>query len=389
MIKTKYITWKDYYFTFRRGGLSSYSTVLKMLFKSFIGMYLGFRFFNMKKSLPKLDMKQVKSIVVYFPETSGIGDLIMASCFFEKLREVCISSEIIVLAKTNIFIDPKNINSFISIGGKTSQEQKNLISTLKPDLLLLPEKSIKGSLLALSCKATHVLGYVNSYYLKSNFDTPSLEFNPAKDHYYLKSFRLLQSLIGENMFLGFKYHPNIDFVPTEMNLLQKPYVVFVPSVLWSTRTINYEQACLVVKEILDNGFIVMLCGGGESKDRINKLALDFKDKPDLIRCEHDISLHTFVSHVKHAAGVVCGDSGPMHIALGFNKKVFSYWGATNPKLRLPEIGDLSSDYVFEESKCAVQNCYNMEHAPLCKKCLRLENVESLQYKLSQFLKRCA
>jgi heptosyltransferase-2 len=380
----KTISFKDYLFSFQRGNIfSNIKLILKNIFKQIIFKTIALSFlFQKTKKFEKLN---IKKIAIYVPEKSGMGDLIMSTLFFKSVRELYSKAEIVIYTKSGIMIDRLNYNQIIDIGKLRIKDQFSSINQQKFDLLLIPEKSIKGSLLFLLSNSIFKLGYLSSYSLKANFKIEALSFVPHQNHYYLKSYLLSKAIHPSVELDKILYKPDLSFFDDKIDNTSSDYVVFIPCVLWSNRSISFEDSKKIVTEVLNSRYKVYLSGGEESIQTNRALLKEFSQFQEKIVFHEKLNLKDFVNVIKNSKGVICGDSGPMHIAYGFQKPVLSFWGPTLPDLRIPSKNTLNSVVIFEKNKCQVTNCYNMEHKPFCKTCLRLENIPDFSNRIKSFL----
>ncbi|PCJ63276.1 MAG: hypothetical protein COA79_00275 [Planctomycetota bacterium] len=379
MIKTKFISTGDYFFSFKRGELlGNIKIIISACFKKVLFTFLSF-LINLKCiKKKKFAEEKITSILIYFPRSSGMGDLIMAGHFFKLIRDQFKNAEIDLCSSTISFTNKNYFNNFIKHESGIFKEVKSL-SARKYDLILFPEKSLFGVIVLLFLNINYFVGYISQYKLFHNMvnsDYP--EFNVIKDHYYYKSLNLLRIFKKD-----FNYIPT-EHLPIPIDNELKPacdnnkYCVIIPSVNWNNRTIDYSILKQYTDFILSKNSQIILLGSGESKSRIDKLLSDFKGS-NLIYSPGKISIEELKSYIKNCQFVLCGDCGPMHIAYALKKPVYTFWGPTSPSLRIPPDKMSVEDFIFPKDQCKVSSCYNMEHKPFCKSCLRLSDFNDVNH----------
>lgn len=380
----KIISFKDYCYSLRRGGLfNNVGLILIYILKQIIFKTIAIFFlFQTKK---KFEVDKIKKIGIYIPESSGMGDLIMSNLFFRSVRELFASAEIIIFTKNGIVVDKLNFDKIVDIGKLSFFKQLSNLNQQKFDLLLFPEKSINGSLFFLFLNSFFKLGYLSSYCVKANFKIGGFNFIPHQNHYYLKSFLLIKAIQSHVDHNVISYKPDLSFMEEKATIFLVDYVVFIPCVSWSNRSISFEDSKIVVSEVLKSKFHIFLSGGQESLQTNQALLKEFAHMKDKILFVEKLNFIDFANVIKKSKGVICGDSGPLHIAFGFEKPVLSFWGPTFPELRVPSINAPNSVIIFEKERCHVTNCFNMEHRPFCQTCLRLENIPNFANKIKTFL----
>ena len=110
----KSISFKDYLFSLARGNIFEIAKLLLIhmckviVFNFFLLLFI----FKINK---KFDPDKISRIAIYFPVTSGIGDLIMANSFFKLLREKFPKKKIFIFSQNGIFINKLFYDELIDI----------------------------------------------------------------------------------------------------------------------------------------------------------------------------------------------------------------------------------------------------------------------------------
>jgi heptosyltransferase-2 len=101
--------------------------------------------------------------------------------------------------------------------------------------------------------------------------------------------------------------------------------------------------------------------------------------------EYSIAQSAYI--LKQANAVITHDTGMMHIAAAFNKKVISVWGNTIPEFGMsPYFKDRS--YVSEVSDLNCRPCSKIGYAKCPKghfKCMEDQDIDKIISKTHQFL----
>ena len=379
------ISFKDYIFSFRRGNLfENLKIVLNQLLKKilFLCCALVFKLTSNKK----VDELKINKLIIYIPINSGMGDIIMSNQFFKAVREKFKNAEIIIFTSNGLMIDPLFFNSLIDIKNKSILNQLSIIRRNNADLFLLPEKSIVGSILFLLNNAKYKLGYLSCYSLDANFKINYLQFIPHLHHYYLKSYHLIKAFQSSEINEIVSYSPDLSYINFLPSKKDSDYILFIPCDKWGSRSVGIEYSKIILEEVLKSKFKIYLSGGEESKNRNIELFNFYPEFKDRIFLDTNLPLNGFIDVVHKSSAVICGDGGALNIAVSLKKPSFSYWGPTFYNKILPDKLNSKSVQIFAKENCPVESCYNMEHKPFCKKCLRLDNIPEFSNKINLFLK---
>lgn len=106
---------------------------------------------------------------------------------------------------------------------------------------------------------------------------------------------------------------------------QKGFVAFVIAGTYNTKKLPVEKISEICHKI---DFPVILLGGKREFDEGEKVLS--QSKGNILNYAGKISLNSSASLVRDAKIVLTNDTGLMHIAAAFNKKILSFWGNTVP-----------------------------------------------------------
>lgn len=106
---------------------------------------------------------------------------------------------------------------------------------------------------------------------------------------------------------------------------QKGFVGFVIAGTYATKKLPIEKVSEICKRI---DYPVILLGGKKEFDEGEKVLS--QSKGNVLNYAGKISLNRSASLVREAKVILSNDTGLMHIAAAFNKKILSFWGNTVP-----------------------------------------------------------
>ena len=120
------------------------------------------------------------------------------------------------------------------------------------------------------------------------------------------------------------------FLPHELTIrnLNLP-VDFVAVAVGAAHVGKRMQVKLIVEFCNKINLPVVLLGGNEDKEAGSAIAAKYDQAIDLTG---KLTIHQSAAVIREARVVVSGDTGLMHIAAAFKKKIVSVWGCTSPVL---------------------------------------------------------
>lgn len=104
---------------------------------------------------------------------------------------------------------------------------------------------------------------------------------------------------------------------------QKGYIAFVIAGTWATKKLPFEKITEICRE---TPFPVLLLGGKDEFEEGEKILS--QSKGNVLNFAGKINLNQSASLVREANIVLTNDTGLMHIAAAFKKKILSFWGNT-------------------------------------------------------------
>ena len=166
----------------------------------------------------------------------------------------------------------------------------------------------------------------------------------------------------------------IDLQSVSPGLVSSPYVVLVVGGSYYTKKIPLEK----LKEICSQLRLpVVLLGGKEDKEVANGLQQEF---PTLVNGCGMYSLNQSASFIRQAEWVISSDTGLMHIASAFRKKIISIWGNTIPEFGMAPYLPEPENKILEVKGLSCRPCSKLGYGkcPLGHfKCMKDQDVADL------------
>lgn len=278
--------------------------------------------------------KTLKILVVRF---SSIGDIVLTTPVVRMLKTQ-LNTEVhfltkapyVSLFKNNPYVDSvfqidKSINEVISDLKKENYDYViDLHSNLRTQILKLK--------LGVSAKSFNKLNWEK--FLLTNFKTNILPDVHIVDR-YLDTVKFL-GITNDNKGLDF-FLSDADKV--DLAEYPKDYIAFVIGGQHATKILPTAKIISICKKL---NKAVLLIGGPDDKARGDEIS---KESGAINACG-DYSLLQSAFLIKNSAYVISHDTGMMHIAAAFKKKIYSVWGNTIPEFGMyPYLSDKNSKMI--------------------------------------------
>lgn len=156
-----------------------------------------------------------------------------------------------------------------------------------------------------------------------NFGINRMPKNHVVDR-YMETLRVFEIKDDDQ---GLDYFFPSDFVPPA--LPNTPYLAVVNGGAHEGKRMDADH-WISALEGFTSGTIVLLGGKGEDEQSGKRIAEALGDR--VWQLTGKLNVHESAWFLKYAQVVVTGDTGMMHIASAFNKKIISLWGCTVPGL---------------------------------------------------------
>jgi len=261
----------------------------------------------------------LKILVVRF---SSIGDIVLTTPVVRMLKKQ-LNAEVHFLTKSAYITLLKN-NPYIDYVYQIERSVNEAIKDLKKE------------------KYDFVIDLHNNFrsrILKLKLGVPSKRFNKLNiDKFLLTKFKInsLPNVHIVDRYLSTIKHLNIknddkglDFFlsdndSVDISQFPKDYIAFVIGGQHATKMLPTQKIISICKKINKP---ILLIGGSDDIDRGKQINSDAKNTVNTCG-KYTIMQSAFL--IKHSDYVITHDTGMMHIAAAFKKKIYSVWGNTVP-----------------------------------------------------------
>ncbi|MFN3341748.1 MAG: glycosyltransferase family 9 protein [Flavobacteriales bacterium] len=288
----------------------------------------------------------MKILIVRF---SSIGDIVLTSPVIRCLKEQVNNVEIHYLSKKQ-FLPVLEANPFLSRIYTIEKEITEVVDSLKNekyDLIIDLHRNIR------SLRLKKAIAVPSKSFNKLNLEKWILVNlgvnNLPKIHIVDRYLKTCESLNVKNDLKGLDY-----FIPSGREAgsgvlpesHQKKYIAIAIGAQHATKRLPVHQLAVLVNNI---HFPIVLLGGKEDVASGERIAAIDPDK--IINGCGKFDLHGSASLIKMADVVITHDTGLMHIAAAFKKKIISIWGNTVPEFGMyPYLPGEKSEGVMVENK---------------------------------------
>ena len=278
--------------------------------------------------------KTLKILVVRF---SSIGDIVLTTPVVRMLKTQ-LNTEVHFLTKAPYVSLFKN-NPYVDSVFQINKSINEVISDLKTenyDYVIDLHSNLRTQILKLklgvSAKSYNKLNWEK--FLLTNFKTNILPDVHIVDR-YLDTVKFL-GITNDNKGLDF-FLSDADKV--DLAESPKDYIAFVIGGQHATKILPTAKIISICKKL---NKAVLLIGGPDDKARGDEIS---KASGAINTCgNHSLLQSAFL--IKNSAYVISHDTGMMHIAAAFKKKIYSVWGNTIPEFGMyPYLSDKNSKMI--------------------------------------------
>lgn len=220
----------------------------------------------------------------------------------------------------------------------------------------------------------------------------NLKFNKLPNLYIVdRYFKAVETLGVANDVKGLEYYiPAGDEIAPENidSRLTQGYISFVIGGQHYTKILPPEKAAEIIVKI-DKP--IALLGGTDDKKRGEEI-IKLAPQSDIINTCGELNLNQSASLIQQSDVVITNDTGLMHIAAAFQKKIVSIWGNTVPSFGMypymPE--NKSNYYIFEVADLPCRPCSKLGYQKCPKKhfsCMMDQDVDAIVEAVEEFLIR--
>jgi ADP-heptose:LPS heptosyltransferase len=316
---------------------------------------------------------KVKFLVIRF---SSIGDIVLTSPVLRCLKEQVAGSEIHYLTKKK-FAQVVSANPHIDKLHLLDNSMKDLKIQLRRenfDYIIDLHNNIRSTRIKSFLRIpSFTFNKLNlKKYILVNFNINLLPDKHIVDRYLetLKEFKVENDNLGLDFFIPDGHLADFSQFPLPY---RESYVAFVISGTWNTKKLPVQKVAEICSRI--NHPVILLGGkneqeqGAEISELLNGKVLDLTGKT---------TLYQSADIVRRAQVVIANDTGLMHIAAAYKKKILSFWGNTTPLFGMyPYMPDPASQIMEVDgltcrpcSKLGYRKCPNKHF-----KCMQNQNTD--------------
>ena len=307
----------------------------------------------------------VKFLIIRF---SSIGDIVLTTPVIRCLKQQVKGAKVHFLTKTqylpvikaNPYIDTIHLleDSLVRTIRKIKNEDFHYIIDLHNNIRsALIKSGLPG--ISFSFKKMNI-----EKWLLVNFGKDILPDIHLVDRYMetLRLFDVKNDSRGLDYFIPPEDELNREDLPPPFN---RGYVLFAIGAKHATKRLTTDKISAICREM---SLPVILAGGREDtaaaeliSSECGKLVLNFCGK---------YNLNQSASLVRQADVVVSHDSGLMHIAAAFKKRIVSVWGNTTPRFGMYPYMPHEDSCIFEVGGLRCRPCSKIGHSKCPKKHFR-------------------
>ena len=277
--------------------------------------------------------KRKKALVIRF---SAIGDIVLTSPIIRALKGAGFQVDYVVKGKFKHAIESnQNVDKLFILEQEYLKEE---LLTQKYSLVVDLQNNLKS--LRLRNGLSKNIRVVNKENIKKLLLVRSGIDLLKNQHIVERYFNSLNNLGVEDDGKGLDF-----FIPDDFNIenksipldLSKPYISWVIGASYPKKKLPIEhviQTCNKIK-------IPIAIIGGPTDEANGIEIINSVEHPNIYNLCGKLSLMESGFVLKKASLVLSNDTGLMHIASAFDKKIISFWGCTKPSLGMSPYKSLS------------------------------------------------
>lgn len=311
---------------------------------------------------------KIKFLIIRF---SSIGDIVLTSPIIRCLKTQVKNAEIHFVTKQK-FECILNSNPNIDKVHIYDENLTELIQEFKAeqfDYIIDLHHNFRSGRIKRKLKATSYS--VNKLNWRKMFVIRFKMNRLPKKHIVDRFFETLSLLDVKNdgQGLDFFIPENKEFMKNELPVpFQNGYVAFVIAGTYQTKKFPVEKVSEVCQKL---DYPVILLGGKNEFDEGEKVLS--QSKGNVLNYAGKISLNQSASLVRDAKLVLTNDTGLMHIAAAFKKKILSFWGNTVPDFGMTPYQSNGVSQLLEINNLKCRPCSKLGHNKCPKKHFKCMN----------------
>jgi ADP-heptose:LPS heptosyltransferase len=323
----------------------------------------------------------VKFLIIRF---SSIGDIILTTPIIRGLKTQVEDAEIHYLTKKS-YIPILSSNPYIDKIYALDNNFKNLIHELrkeKYDYIIDLHRNIRSALFKL------LLPSVSFSFNKLNvrkwlFVNLKINKLPALHivDRYLNTVALF-SVEKDNTGLDYFIPPGEEINTKDaFGFLPDDYVVIVVGGGHNTKQIPEDLLIALIDNLQSK---IVLIGGSADIEKSNLIVSRIKDASKVINRVGKFSVNQSASIIRQARSVLTPDTGMMHIAAAFKKKVISVWGNTTPLFGMYPYMPGEGSEIFEVKGLSCRPCSKIGYKSCPRKhfnCMNQQDFKAMAQKI--------
>lgn len=315
---------------------------------------------------------KIKYLVIRF---SSIGDIVLTTPVVRCLKQQVEGAEVHFATKkkhasivaSNPFIDKIHVfqNNLSELLKELEKEQFDYIIDLHQNIRSNRIKS-RLKIPAFSFQKLNLQKYL----------FVNLKINRMPDKHIVDRYMETLSVFdveNDGKGLDFFVPKNEEFDVTNLpEKFQKGYIAFVIAGTYSTKRLPPEKIIEICNGI---EFPVILLGGKNEQNEADKIVDNTGE--NVFNLTGKISLNQSASLVKNARLVLANDTGLMHIAAAFKKKILSFWGNTVPEFGMVPYQAHPASEIMEVTDLKCRPCSKLGYTKCPKKHFKcMKNIDS-------------
>jgi ADP-heptose:LPS heptosyltransferase len=327
-----------------------------------------------------------KYLIIRF---SSIGDIVLTTPLVRCLKNQATPCEVHYLTKNqfgSVLRANPYINKIVTINNSVAEVADELQKE-KYDLIIDLHKNFR------SFDVFRKLGVRRVSFPKLNLKKwmlVNLKIDTMPDvHIVDRYFEAVRRLGVKNDLKGLDYYiPNSDRVSTAMlpESHRSGYLAFVLGGRHYTKQLPSQKA-IELCGLVD--FPIVLLGGSEDAEEAGVIAASNSKK--IFNSCGKFSINQSASLVEQAKLVITNDTGLMHVAAAFHKKIISIWGNTVPQLGmypyLPLEPENFSIYEIKNLSCRPCSKIGFDQCPKKHfRCMMDQDIRAMANEVNAYLK---
>lgn len=314
--------------------------------------------------------KPVKFLLIRF---SSIGDIVLTTPVIRNLKQQTSGAEIHFLTKKK-FISVLEGNPYLEKIHPLDKSFRSTIRELKAenfDYIIDLHRNLRSKRVKLALKR------ISFSFNKLNFRKwllVNFKINRLPEKHIVD--RYLDTI---TLFIDAPDKKGLDyFIPSTQNfpeLPKTPYVVIVIGANHFTKQMPLEKLQSLCNSIHKPQILI---GGPDDKERAYSLAKMLKVEP--LNYTGRLTLNQSAMIISLADWVITPDTGMMHIAAAFQRKIISVWGNTIPAFGMGPYRPHEASALFEVKGLKCRPCSKIGYSKCPRnhfKCMNLQDVEKM------------